>query len=103
MCVWVVCWRCARQAISTSVGLEEDAVELVAGLVSSVDVDVWCLVLELAGACRLVGGAEGVRFIRAKVGSRNLYLDRVGAKNRSGYFCRWETNGPDQDFVCKRY
>ena len=85
----------------------------VAGLVSSVVVGVGvgvgvgfgvCVLLVLAGACRClqVGGA-GVRFIRVKVGSRNLYLDRVGAKKTSGYSFRSETNGPDQDFVCKRY
>lgn len=52
-------------------------------LASSVDAGVWCwvsLVLVLGGGLQ-VGGA-GVRFIREKVGSRNLYLDRVGAKNK---------------------
>lgn len=41
-----------------------------------------------------------MRFIRAKVGSRNLYRDRVGAKNKWVFLpVRDDGNGPDQDFV----
>jgi hypothetical protein len=98
MCV--VWWKCARQAISTSVGLE-DAAEFVAGWVSSVDVGIgvwcWCSVVLVGWWCgREVYTCEG-RF--EEFVSRSSWSEKqVGT-----YFFRSETNGPDQDFVCKRY